>query len=284
MEAAVAREKQKLSDIRKSNTEELITIKTEIEEAEASGQIPSGLTRKLRTLEKREQTLGKELQQIRLAPTLLTVKGGLLPTTILLVTAVIFSAVAWQLSSITTPAAIIWIVGLIAMGIGIFRIYKTMNIVESVAVTSDKVALRQTIDAFKLAQTELENSKKPVVAFSFRDTQPPFKMKAESELPIRFMINVNYGEKISGATVYLLAPKDFKFLDCESALPTLGLEALRPVAAVIRFGDITGGTYRIGEFKLKAPFEAGNYTLTCDLIYEGGRESTEYEVEVVGET
>lgn len=75
MEAAVAREKDKLSDNQRSNTEELTTIRKEIEEGEVSGHIPSGLTRKLRRLEKRERNFRKELQQIRLAPTLLTGHG-----------------------------------------------------------------------------------------------------------------------------------------------------------------------------------------------------------------
>lgn len=196
----------------------------------------------------------------------------------------ILSAVAWQLSSITAPAIIIWTVGLIVMGIGIFRIYKTMRIVEDVAITSDEVALRRTVDAFKVAQTEIEYAKKPVVEFSFRDTQPPFKMEAESELPIRFQFYVKHGDKISSTALFLAAPEGFQFLNCEHALPFLGEEAIRPVAARIEYGDIVGGTYKIGEFKLKAPSKVGNYALRYALIYQGGKEDIDYEVEVMGKT
>lgn len=45
----------------------MAAIKKEIEEAEAKGEIPKGLTRKLKTLEKRDKEFEKNLARIRKA-------------------------------------------------------------------------------------------------------------------------------------------------------------------------------------------------------------------------
>lgn len=141
MEAAATSERGKLTERKENNTKEMAAIRKEIEEAEASGQIPKGLTRKLEKLEKRDREFDKELSIIRKAPELLTVKGGVVPSASWLLGALILSAGAWYLSTIQIFVwipVLIWVLGLAAIAYSVIRIYRCLKVIESVAVTSEE--------------------------------------------------------------------------------------------------------------------------------------------------
>ena len=216
MEAAAKSEKEKLAERKENNAKEMTAMKKEIEEAEANGQIPRGMIRKLKKLEKRDKKFGKELSKIRRAPELLTVKGGVLPVGSCLLGALILNGGAWYLSngqifSWIIPV-LIWILGLVATGYSISRIYQCLKTIESVAITSEESALKRTVEAFKIAEKELEEEKKPELALAFEGKQPPFHVEAEAETSLTINIRLSSGDVARKPEVILVAPPDFEFL------------------------------------------------------------------------
>jgi Flp pilus assembly protein TadB len=188
MEAAARSEKDKLAERRKSNTEQMAAIRKEIEEAEAKGQIPKGLTRKLDKLEKKDKKFEKEQSKIRKAPELLTAKGGVYYTCVFLVITLVTSGVALYLSTLKDMnfliPLLIWIAGLITAGYGIYRICQSLRVIQSVAVTSEEAWLKRTIDAFKIAEKELEEEKRPEITLKYLNVSFPLKLKPDSEKDI----------------------------------------------------------------------------------------------------
>lgn len=193
IQAAAESEKRKTTERKANNAEEMAAIKEEIEEAEAKGQIPKGLKRRLDRLEKMDKNFEKELAKARRAPELLTVKGGVVHPGAFLIGALILTGSAWYLSTIQnliwiTPT-LIWMLGIAAIGYSIFRIYQSLNVIESVAITSEEAALKRTIEAFKIAEKELEEEKRPKLVLLWIDDQgemlpdqkSPFKIKAGTE-------------------------------------------------------------------------------------------------------
>ena len=273
MEAAATSEKQKLAERKKHNAEEMRAIKKEIEKAEASGQIPRGLRRKLDKLERRDSKFGKELSQIRKPPKLLTVRGGIVPCGVLLLAALVLTGLAWYLSAVENLIwmihVFIWIPGLEAIGYTVSRIYQCLRVIESVAVPSEEAALAKETEAVKTALREFEEEKRPELELSFKDAQPPFHVKAESEILIEFSIMLSRGDVGRKAEIYFAAPPGFEFPDSPKKLPPLGEEYANYVCTGIECANITKGIYTLGEVKLKAPSQPKHYTLYYYLFCEG---------------
>lgn len=248
----------------------MAAIKKEIEEAEAKGEIPKGLTRKLKTLEKRDKRFEKNLARITKAPELLTVKGGVLPSASWLLGALILTAGAWGLSETQNFIPItLWVLGLAVIGYSVVRIYQSLKVIESVAITSEEAALKRTIDAFKVALRDFEEEKKSELILSFRDVQPPFHMKAESEIFIEFSLELSRGDIAKNPVVYLCAPPDFAFPDSPKALPPQGEKYANYISSMAEFEDIRKGTYRIKRVKLSAPSQPKHYAVFYRLYCEG---------------
>jgi len=215
LEAAARNEREKITERKENNAKEMAAIRKEIEEAEAKGEIPKGLTRKLEKLERKDKDFSKELSRIRKAPELLTVKGGVFPPGVLLLVALILNGLAWYLSNIQILRVpdIIWILGLAAMVYSIFRICRSLKVIESVAITSEEAALKRTIESFKIAQKELEEEKKPKLELIFEVPQPPFHVEAESEMTIKFRVGLSRGDVARNAIVAFLIIHSCQFDD-----------------------------------------------------------------------
>lgn len=220
MEAAVRSENEKLAERKKNNAKEMASIKKEIEEAEDSGQIPKGLIRKLKKLEKIDKKFGKELAKIRRAPKLLTVKGGIIPPGISLLVAIILSGIAgyfWYLYTmdifIWIDPAVFWIASLVAVLYSIFRIYCSLKVIESVAITSEEAALKKTVEAYKMAQKELEDERGPgpELAITLKDKNFPFHAKANSEVPLHLSLSVSKGGFAEEIDIHIGLPPGFNF-------------------------------------------------------------------------
>jgi uncharacterized membrane protein len=277
LEAAVKSENEKLAERKENNAKEMASIKKEIEKAEAKGEIPKGLTRRLEQLEKKDKKFGRELAKIRRAPKLLTVKGGIIPPGVSLLVALILSGVAWYFWYLSTTQifiwmvwiepVFIWIVSLVAILYSIFRIYKSLRAVERVAITSEEAALKKTVEAFKMAQKELEEEKKLKLEMRFEDARPPFTVKAKSEMLIKINVGVTKGDVARNAVVAFWAPSVFKFPDSPESLPSGNYPSC--VSTSISLGDIIRPAWRTRRIKLKVPSQPSSYTMAYRLFCEG---------------
>ncbi len=283
MEAAAKSEREKLAERKEDNARAMAAIKEEIEKAE--GQIPKGLIRKLKRLEKRDRRFERELAKIRKAPELLTVKGGIVPTAASLLGVLILSGGAWYLSNIPIFIGIIpvliWVLGLVAIVYSILRICQCLRVIEGVAITSEEAALKRTIDAFKIAQKELEEERKPELELYFKKAPPPFQMKAESEMVIKFSVGISRGDIARNASVVFWAPSGFEFPGSVAQLPTTYKKYASYVSTKIELEDIIRPIITNRQVKLKAPPQPQRYQIAYKLYCEGFfSEFEEFEIVV----
>jgi hypothetical protein len=262
MQAAATSEREKLTERKESNVREMEAMQKDIEKAKETGRIPKGLIRKLKKLEKRDRNFEKELSKIRRAPELLTVRGGVVHPGIFLGIALVLTGVAWYLSGIEIPTApvIMWGLGLAAIGYSIYRIYRSLKVVESVAITSEEAALKRTVEAFKIAQKELEEERRPELRLSLVDEKFPLRVRADSESSFRLRLNLTKGEFAEDVEIHVCLPPGFDFPNEQ----TYTLSSSHPypnyIGMVWRKGRIIQLDYqRTITFKL--PSTAGKYNI-----------------------
>ncbi len=75
---------------------------------------------------------------------MLTVRVGVVHPGICLTLALILSGGAWFYRDVGTYAPeTLWLLGLVAIGYSAFRVYKSLKVIESVAITSEAEAERR---------------------------------------------------------------------------------------------------------------------------------------------
>jgi hypothetical protein len=288
LEAAAESEKKKLGERRDKNAREMAAIRRKISKAERKGQVSKGLIRKLqkelKKLEERDEKDEKELGKIRKAPKLLTVKGGVVPCGGCLLAALVLSGSAWYVSDIQifdgVIPVLIWIPGLAAVGYTISRIYQCLKVIEGVAITSEEAALKRTVEAFKIAQKELEEEKKPGLELEFKGKEFPLHVKADSEVKLPLELFIHKGEFAEDVAVHICAPPGFSFpkedtytLDSDYDYPNyicLGW---------ILTSRLIGGLQMARTITIKSPPSKGSFKIVYYIFCRGFRsKATEREV------
>lgn len=243
------------------------------------------LEKRLKKLRKQDEEFARKLGRIVKAPELLTVKGGVVPTASYILGALILSGVAYYLFTIENLLwlihVLIWILGLAAIGYSIFRIYQSLKVIESIAITSEEAALKRTVEAFKIAEKELEEERRPVLKLEFEDKQPPFRMETQSERLIKFAVSLSRGATARAVTAAFFTPANFEYPDNPAKLPAPQSEYKDCNSARIDLGDIISPFGYPKSLKLKAPAEPGHYIAAYKLYCEGYFSNfVEFEIEV----
>jgi hypothetical protein len=87
-----------------------------------------------------------------------------------------------------------------------------LRAIEDISITSEEAALKRTVQAFKRAEKELEEERKPKLLLTFLDPTPPIQTKPGEAVGIRFHIDLTKGDIAEQATVTFFAPPGFDFL------------------------------------------------------------------------
>ncbi len=274
LEAATKEQEKTTKEQKDAAEEEIAAIQKQISNLGEKGRIDKEkleeLEAKLKQLRKQDERFEKKLSRIGKAPQLLTVRGGVVPPAASLLGALLLTAGAWGLSETQTFVPItLWVLGLAAIVYSVTRIYKSLKVIESVAITSEEAALKRTIDAFKIAQKELEEERKPELGLKWRGTNPPFHIKADSTLELTFAVFCERGDFADDVSVVFFAPPGFTF----PTMLTLIQDSNHPivpefVTTIIRYSPpVTRGTSLAQDVSFKAPPEVGEfeayYQISC---------------------
>lgn len=285
METAAKVERNKVEERKQNNIKEMSDIRKEIQKAEKKGEIPKGLRRKLEKLEARNKEFDSELSKIRKAPQLLTVKGGVIHPCFFIILGLILISTASYLSTIkgfnTFIPLSIWVLGLSSLGYSIHRLYKSLKVIENVAITSEEAWITKTVEAFKIAQKELEEERRPELEFYFRGTVPPLHLNTESESSFTFGVGLLKGDIANNPTVYFLAPEGFEFVEAVKGPLSAG-KYKGMVSVQYELKNIRKPHHRLFTVRLKAPSNPDTYTLLYELVCDGF-DSKYKELEVVVE-
>lgn len=243
----------------------------------------SQLKEEIEKLEAEIAKIKKKSENIKKSYEVFEVKGGVFYPALCLLASLVLSGVAWSLaqawigfnlgSSFIPYTPMLWILALLAMGCGIDRLYLSLRKIQEVAVTSDEAALRRTVQAFKTAQTEIEEGKRPKIILDFEGEQPPFSVKTGSTLAMTFSLRLIQGDVARKPEIAFFVPQGFAFLN--SIYP----HTIDPQPSTFKYPnylciflnpkkDYKSGVNYLGKLDLQTPAQKSDFTLAYRLICE----------------
>lgn len=271
-----SKEQEKTTREQKDAAEkEIAAIQKQISNLRKKGRIDKEkleeLEAKLKQLRKQDERFEKKLSRIGKAPQLLTVKGGVLPPASWLLGALILTAGAWGLSETQNFVPVtLWILSLSAIGYSILRIYRSLRVIESVAITSEAESERRLAGAVKAALIEVEEERKTKLALLFEDEQPPFHIEAGAQMTIKFELSLTQGDLARKPKVYFFAPSDFDFPSERTWLQYKAVTTVGGyITSVVELAECRRGITPVTQIVLKAPSDQGNFSLMYRVTCEG---------------
>ncbi len=243
---------------------------------------------------RRNQRFNKESQALKQSYKVFTVPGGVTYPACFFLSSMFLSVFVWGLGAMgeisfrigywefytapflysLAPAA------LLLIGFGIQRLYSSLKRIEDVALTSEEAALKRMVEAFKIAQKELEVESKPELELKLRKPTLPIRINKDSKVTLRFAISLVKGEIARNIEIRFGIPKVFEFIN----------EVYRPfeeepysdiIFTEMRVGYLGTGEHNIRELTVKAPSKPGHfifvYWLRCERY---SSPLTELQVEV----
>lgn len=212
-----ARELRERQETQKRTTDrELEDVRKSLNQAQQEniGQEIQRLRESLAELEKKLRKDEKDLADIPKKYTLpFTVRGGVFFPGLGFLLAAIFSGVAWSLANNITPVLhVFWALAVASIIYGLYRLHISLRAIEEISITSEEAAVKKTVEAFKTAQKELEEERKPKLLLSFLDPIPPIQIKQSEAVGISFHIRLSKGQIGERATVTFFAPPGFEFI------------------------------------------------------------------------
>jgi len=278
---------------KESTNHQLEGVRKSLDKAQEDniGQEVQTLRESLAELERKLRKDEKDLADIPKKYTLpFTVRGGVLFPGLGFLLAAIFSGVAWSLANNITPVLhVFWALAVASIIYGLYRLRISLRAVEDISIGSEEAALKRTVEAFKMAQKELEEERKPKLLLTFLDPIPPIQTKPGEAVPIRFAVTLSKGDIARLVTVAFFAPPAFDFITKE----TDWVKRLQDVPKAVCPGDRCAildlglvmramGYNRL--LTIKAPASPGSFSLAYRLQCEGGLgQLEEFEVIVAPE-
>lgn len=271
-----ARQKQ-----REKIKEEISKIQKELEKVRQTGEL--GETKRLIKLQKDKRKFEKKLERVRKRYQLFRVKSGVLYPSSFFLGSLFLATVAKALGSIYSP--FLWSGALVLLGLGGYRFFQCLKVIEEVAIMSEEMARKKAIEISKSALAEYEETKRPKLRLHFRDKEPPFHFGKDSEVKIiEFSVSLTQGDIAREAEAYFFAPEGFDFPNTTPWKQRKTQEKYpNYLTCKLKWPEpLKKGINHPHSLSLKTPSEAGKFTLAYRLFCEGF-ESEYKEFEVIVE-
>ena len=284
-----AKEQEKTTKDQKDAIEieitEILKQISSLQKKKSIGKELQELEKSLKKLRKQDEKSVRKLGRIVKAPELLTVKGGVLPVGSCLLGALTLSGVAWYLSngqvfSWIIPT-VIWLVAFAGTGYSIFRIYQSLKVIESVAITSEQVALLREVEAFKTALRVFEEEKKPELRLTFKGKKFPLHVKVDLEVSLPLDLGIHKGDFAENVKVYISASPGFDFPGEDTSTMPSDFDYPNYIYMIWNVGEIIKGLVTHNTITIKSPPRVGSFNIVYWIFCKGFRtKPTELEIVV----
>lgn len=268
--------------------ERIKELKDELDEATRTTDV-SGISKLSTKIGKLEKAKKSALRKIERTSRALTVRGAVLLPGASFVAAVGSCAGASALRTLAlfgssvTWGFLLWLFGLGFLGIGLFLFWRTLGVVQLVAVGSEETAHRRMITAFKQAQRELEEERLPKLEFRWEEKQP-FVLSVGETRKLPFSLTLVKGYSAEHVEVWFFASSGVEFPNAQSwAQPSGKGDFSGLTTTIVKFDDtiIRDTTYR-RSIDIQAPHEEGSFELLVQIKSIGFLDTLEKFVIRVG--
>lgn len=256
-------------------------LKIQVNKIKASNDTKT-LKNKLGELENIQRKNELELRQIRTKPKLLTVNGSVVyPAALFLVS--LFLSVGAKLFPQAWLSIPIWLLSIIFVGFGCYRVYQSLGVIEKVAITTEQAYLRSTKEAFEAALESREEAKRPLLELEFLPEKPPFTLKPDSIHEIKYVVQLKKGDFVEDTEVRFYVPDGFDFPGLVKSQTGSGSFFAAPNMSytVVSVGTVKLGLFHRLKINIKTPTKSGTYTIIYFINGKGfASEKRDFIIEV----
>lgn len=161
----------------------------------------------------------------------------------------------------------IWALAAIAIVIAIKQIYRTLTLVQEVALTTEEGYQKRTVEAFPEALARHEEIKTPRLSLNFEEPSP-FNFKPGEEREMAFKVRLTRDDIAQDSQVCFFAPEGFDFPGLATTRAYARYGSLsKAVVARVHLGDIKSGITIRRSVRIKAPDKLSGYS-GYGLIYK----------------
>ncbi len=260
---AIEAGKQTTIEHKETDDSEMRKIKGELEEALAEDRHPDikRLEKAVGSLKRKRWINSWKLRWIKVKPELLgPVWGALIPGAFLM-TSVIVSIVAIYTGSGEPKISPYMWIGIATMGIGVCFVCLTLKVIGGVARTSEEIAFKRDVAIFDTSLRKFEEEKRPQLRCQYIDEAPPFHTKADSEMTIKYGVDLLKGEYAEDTNIAFFVPKGFGFPGRKTIIQPLDHDIVPGyITAVVEVDKIMlYGTRYVFSIKIKVASKADKY-------------------------
>jgi hypothetical protein len=162
-------------------------------------------------------------------------------------------------------------------------ISQTLKVIQGIALTSDETSFTRDKEAFKAAQKELEEAKRPILDMSFKNISFPFHISANTEREIQLTLKLIKADIAEDVFVYFYIDQGFSFINEETAIepPDFPYPSCRQFVWPIP--KVLSGIMYYKYLKIKSPLVAKKYKLAYSIVCKGSLPSKTLELEIIVE-
>ena len=239
----------------------------------------------LKDAKKQEHEFDKESNTLRQNYKVFTVHGGVAYPAYFFLAAMFLSALAWGLGAsgdesfhvggweFYTAPFLYGLVpaSLVLIGCGIARLHSSLKKIRDVAITSEEVALRRDIEAFKTAQKELELEAAPMLQLEcIEPDSPPIRIEAGGTTKVGCDLKLLRGQIAEDISVYFYVPPgfDFPLMKASNKWVAGPKENFTGYLCMLKeCSRLIKGLHQVVRFTIKAPTNVGvfeiKYIVNC---------------------
>jgi hypothetical protein len=301
-----AKEQERLRTARNKELDEQLEtaqkLVTELKEQYGADDFKvDAAVKSLQDAKKQKDEFDKKSKHLQQSYKVFTVQGGITYPACFFVSSMFLSAIAWGLGASGEESfhigglafyTVPFLYGLVPaslllIGFGIGRLHSSLQKIQGVAITSEEAALKRNVEAYKIAQRELESEGRPELILDFTDPKPPLELAQEDTVNLEFDVWLKRGYKVTEAIVRFFAPKGFEFVNTAGndrtwVQPVDARTTSNCVVIEKQIGRIIQATIYKRNITIKNPLASGTYTLWYRLLSEEyTSDLEEFEVKVV---
>ena len=247
--------------------QEIEELKSALDKARKTGNT-SGISQFSTRIKKLEKKKKNAIRKIERTSRALTVRGTVLLPGVFFMVAVGSCAGARALRTLTmfnssvTWGFLLWIFAVGFLCVGLFFFWRTLNVIQLVAVPSEQAAYRRMVTAFKQAQKEIEEERLPKIEFHWKNKKPLVFSKGETR-KIPFHISLVKGYSAEHVDIWFFACPEIEFPNVSTwKQPANTGEISGFTITIMHFEEIImPGTGYVRSIEIRAPHKEGSFEL-----------------------
>jgi ABC-type multidrug transport system fused ATPase/permease subunit len=246
-------------------------IENKIKAAKETGD-SSELEKQLEELKKNKKKFNVQLKNIQRKYSLLKFKESVVFPGGFFILSILLNEVAKIYEKSTTIGIYLWLLAVIAIAVGIYRLCQALILVQEVGIASEELQIKKFAQAIKIALVAHEKEKEEELSIEFREINFPYTCTANYELEINFRVKLKKGKIARKVEVWIYIPNGFVLVSpSEDKSWRQGNDFVVPNIRTVKINlsDISIGPYTPGSLKVRVPNVAGEYFLMYSLRAEG---------------